>query len=77
MIYILSMTIPVTVPRVQGLVNVPVLGAPTGHLLHVALGYQLLQLGDLAHPVENAAPRHVEYLGGRVLAVLLGKQRHL
>ena len=68
---------PFTVPVVQSLVYVPVLGTAPRHLLHVTLRYQLLQLRDLPHPVEDPPPRHVEDLGRGVLTVLLGKQRHL
>ena len=37
------------------------------HLLHVTLGDELLQLGDLPHPVEDPPPCHIEDLGCRVL----------
>ncbi len=37
------------------------------HLLHVAFGDELLQLGDLTHPVEDAPARHVEDLGSCIL----------
>ena len=67
---------PFTVPVVQSLVNVPVLGTAPRHLLHVTLRYELLQLGDLPHPVEDPPPRHVKDFSCSVLTVLLGKQRH-
>ena len=69
--------LPLTIPVVQSLVYVPVLGAATRHLLHVALRYELLQLGYLPHPVEYSSASHVEYFSCSVLAVLLGKQSNL
>ena len=45
-----------TVPLVEGLIDVPVLGPPSSHLLHVTLGNELLQLRNLPHPVKNASP---------------------
>ena len=69
--------LPLAVPVVQRLVDVAVLGPSPRHLLHVTLRYQLLQLRDLPHPVEDPPPRHVEDLGRGILTVLLGKQCHL
>ena len=70
-------TLPFTIPVVESLVDVPVLGSPSCHLLHVTLGYQLLQFRYLPHPVEYSSASHVEYFGCSVLAVFLGEQSHL
>ena len=40
---------------------------PSCHLLHVPLGDELLQLGYLAHPVEDPPAGHVEDLGRGIL----------
>ena len=68
---------PLTVPVVESLVNVPVLGPAACHLLHVTLRNELLQLWYLPHPVEDSSPRHVEYFCCSVLTVFLGKQCNL
>ena len=70
-------SLPLTIPVVESLVDVPVLRAAPRHLLHVALRYELLQLGYLPHPVEYSSASHVEYFGCRVLAVFLCEQGNL
>ena len=69
--------LPFTVPVVQSLVDIPVLGSASCHLLHVTLGYQLLQFRYLSHPVKYSSASHVENFGRRVLTVLLGEESHL
>ena len=69
--------LPFTIPVVESLVNVPVFWPPPRHLLHVALGNQLLELRDLPHPVKDPPPGHIEDLGRCVLTVLLGEESNL
>ena len=73
----IDVVLPFTIPVVEGLVNVPVLGPPPRHLLHVTLGNELLELRDLPHPVKDPPPGHIEDLGSGVLTVLLGEQSDL
>ena len=65
------------VPIVESPVNVSVSGPPTGHLFHVAFGDELLQLGNLSHPVKDPASGDAKNLGSCILAEPFGMQCNL